>query len=192
MNGYFQPLYDVLFDIYDSISIQKDISLGDLLAAVSIFLAVYQFRKQMIASRKDHEREQKESWFLNVIVLPLLPEFKKFYDKLVDKIREQRNRINKTLPGHDNENRLELIGRIQDENERYIIEFYNHISVLVGSYDERLGAKIRLMMDDLVDICSILINQFSEIENQYEISVRILSHERGVISILNRGMRVIK
>ena len=41
MSEYFQPLYDVLFDLYDSISIQKDISFGDLLAAVSIFLAVY-------------------------------------------------------------------------------------------------------------------------------------------------------
>lgn len=94
MSEYFQPLYDVLFDLYDSISIQKDISFGDLLAAVSIFLAVYQFRKQMIASRKDHEREQKESWFLNVIVLPLLPAFKEFYDGLVDNVKEQRGRIN--------------------------------------------------------------------------------------------------
>lgn len=69
----------------------------------------------MIASRKDHEREQKESWFLNVIVLPLLPEFKTFYDGLVDNVKEQRGRINNTPPGHDNENRLELMGKIEDE-----------------------------------------------------------------------------
>lgn len=192
MNQYFQPLYDVLFDLYDSISIQKDISFGDLLAAVSIFLAVYQFRKQMIASRKDHEREQKESWFLNVIVLPLLPEFKEFYDDLVEKIKEQRNRINNTSPGHENEDRLLLIGKIEDENGSAIMDFYDHVSVLVGSYDERLGAKLMTKMDDLVDICSDLVRRYEDVDNQDAISVQILMHEREVISFLNRGMRVIK
>lgn len=192
MSEYFQPLYDVLFDLYDSISIQKDISFGDLLAAVSIFLAVYQFRKQMIASRKDHEREQKESWFLNVIVLPLLPGFKEFYDGLVDNVKEQRGRINNTPPGHDNENRLELIGKIEDENGSSIMDFYNHVSVLVGSYDESLGAKLMTMMDDLVDICSDLVRRYEDVDNQDAISVHILRHEREVISFLNRGMRVIK
>ncbi len=192
MSEYFQPLYDVLFDLYDSISIQKDISFGDLLAAVSIFLAVYQFRKQMIASRKDHEREQKESWFLNVIVLPLLPAFKEFYDGLVDNVKEQRGRINNTPPGRDNENRLELIGKIEDENGSTIMDFYNHVSVLVGSYDESLGAKLMTMMDDLVDICSDLVRRYEDVDNQDAISVHILMHEREVISFLNRGMRVIK
>lgn len=192
MNQYFQPLYDVLFDLYDSISIQKDISFGDLLAAVSIFLAVYQFRKQMIASRNDHEREQKESWFLNVIVLPLLPDFKEFYDDLVDKIKEQRNRINSTSPGHENEDRLLLIGKIEDENGSAIMDFYDHVSVLVGSYDERLGAKLMTKMDDLVDICSDLVRRYEDVDNQDAISVQILMHEREVISFLNRGMRVIK
>lgn len=192
MSEYFQPLYDVLFDLYDSISIQKDISFGDLLAAVSIFLAVYQFRKQMIASRKDHEREQKESWFLNVIVLPLLPAFKEFYDGLVDNVKEQRGRINNTPPGRDNENRLELIGKIEDENGSTIMDFYNHVSVLVGSYDESLGAKLMTMMDDLVDICSDLVRRYEDVDNQDAISVHILMHERVVISFLNRGMRVIK
>lgn len=192
MRQYFQPLYDFLFDVYNSVSIQKDISFGDLLAAVSILLAVYQFRKQTTASSKDHERDQKESWFLNVIVLPLLPGFKKFYNDLVDQIKEQRNRINNTPPGYENEDRLELISKIEDENVSAIMEFYNHVSVLVGSYDEKLGAKLRLMMDDLVDICSKLINQFSDIENLDVISADILEHEREVISFLNRGMRVIK
>lgn len=192
MSEYFQPLYDVLFNLYDSISIQKDISFGDLLAAVSIFLAVYQFRKQMIASRKDHEREQKESWFLNVIVLPLLPAFKEFYDGLVDNVKEQRGRINNTPPGHDNENRLEPIGKIEDENGSTIMDFYNHVSVLVGSYDESLGAKLMTMMDDLVDICSDLVRRYEDVDNQDAISVHILRHEREVISFLNRGMRVIK
>lgn len=142
MSEYFQPLYDVLFDLYDSISIQKDISFGDLLAAVSIFLAVYQFRKQMIASRKDHEREQKESWFLNVIVLPLLPEFKKFYDGLVDNVKEQRGRINNTPPGHDNENRLELIGKIEDENGSTIMDFTTMYPCWLGLMMRVLGQNL--------------------------------------------------
>lgn len=146
----------------------------------------------MIASRNDHEREQKESWFLNVIVLPLLPDFKEFYDDLVDKIKEQRNRINSTSPGHENEDRLLLIGKIEDENGSAIMDFYDHVSVLVGSYDERLGAKLMTKMDDLVDICSDLVRRYEDVDNQDAISVQILMHEREVISFLNRGMRVIK
>ncbi len=192
MNQYFQPLYDVLFKFFDSVSIQGEISFGDLLATVSIFLAVYQFRKQMIASRKEHEMEQKETWFLNVIVLPLLPEFKTFYNNLVDKIKEQRNLINSTPPGRNNEDRLELIGKLEDENGSFIMDFYNHVAVLVGSYDERFSARLRLMMDDLVDDSSNLVRQYASVDNLDAISVKILLHEKKVVSFLNKGMRVIK
>ena len=82
--------------------------------------------------------------------------------------------------------------KIEDENGSTIMDFYNHVSVLVGSYDESLGAKLMTMMDDLVDICSDLVRRYEDVDNQDAISVHILRHEREVISFLNRGMRVIK
>ena len=75
-----------------SVKTDYSISVGDIIATLSILFAIYQFRKQMALSRQEHVDSQKETWFLNVIVLPQLPEIKGFYKALSKNVFKTQNK----------------------------------------------------------------------------------------------------
>ena len=82
IDRFFSPYFYYLQNFLMSVKTDYSISVGDIIATLSILFAIYQFRKQMALSRREHVDSQKETWFLNVIVLPQLPEIKGFYKVL--------------------------------------------------------------------------------------------------------------
>lgn len=90
---YFSPYFYYLQNFFMSVKTDYSISVGDIIAILSILFAIYQFRKQMALSRQEHVDSQKETWFLNVIVLPQLPEIKGFYKSLGENVLKHRKKI---------------------------------------------------------------------------------------------------
>ena len=194
---------DSLKIIYDSMSyaenhllLQKDnvfswtITFGDILTIVGFGLAIWQFRKQMKVSREANDAAQRETWFLNVIVLPQLNPINEFYKALIQLVIEQQGKIKDLYISSANtpkEFNVKL-ANIKNERKEKINTFYDHIIVLVKSYDMQLGLSISDEIMNLEDICTSLLDDFS-IPAKEKIRRNILNNKQKIISLLNTGMR---
>lgn len=194
---------DSLKIIYDSMSyaenhllLQKDnvfswtITFGDILTIVGFGLAIWQFRKQMKVSREANDAAQRETWFLNVIVLPQLNPINEFYKALIQLVIEQQGKIKDLYISSANtpkEFNVKL-ANIKNECKEKINTFYDHIIVLVKSYDMQLGLSISDEIMNLEDICTSLLDDFS-IPAKEKIRRNILNNKQKIISLLNTGMR---
>lgn len=185
----FDSVYYFLLKAVQEIKMDYGISVGDIIACLSILFAIYQFRKQMFLSRKEQMENQKETWFLNVIVLPQLPEIKDFYKALLEKIRKQRREL-RHFRGPNNK-RLEKLAKSKSLDIEMVSNFFLYLETLVESYDSRIGAKLRNVDYGLQDVCSSLIDSYNEADTDTEVAVKILNSERIVISILNKGLKKI-
>lgn len=176
--------------------LQKDnvfswtITFGDILTIVGFGLAIWQFRKQMKVSREANDAAQRETWFLNVIVLPQLNPINEFYKALIQLVIEQQGKIKDLYISSANtpkEFNVKL-ANIKNECKEKINTFYDHIIVLVKSYDMQLGLSISDEIMNLEDICTSLLDDFS-IPAKEKILRNILNNKQKIISLLNTGMR---
>lgn len=66
---FFLPYFYYLQNFLMSVKTDYSISVGDIIATLSILFAIYQFRKQMALSRQEHVDSQKESKRLRVYTI---------------------------------------------------------------------------------------------------------------------------
>lgn len=174
----------------DNAPFSWSISFGDILTILGLSFAIYQFIKQMKESRRVSKNVQRENWFLNVIVLPQLDSINEFYKDVIQDITEKRNNIKRLSTSHGITPAtfyLEL-AKSQNDCKYKINDFYDHIIVLVKSYDLGLGTKISDEIMALEDTCTTLIGEYSE-ANSEKIRRNILANKQKIISILNTGLR---
>lgn len=183
----FEPLYYFLLKAVQEIKMDFGVSVGDIIACLSILFAIYQFRRQMSLSRKEQMENQKETWFLNVIVLPQLPEIKAFYKELLRKISGQRRTL-RNFRG-SNTMRVERLAKYKDANLQMISNFFLYLESLIESYDSSITNKMRNVDYDLQDVCSVLLDTYNDETTDTDVAVKILNSERIVISILNNGLK---
>lgn len=180
-----EPYFFQLFrDFFSEFHVEKSISIGDILAFCSIMIAIYQFSKQMTASRKEHEQSQKEDWFLNVIVLPELNSIKVFYDSLITDITRRKNILLslRQTNGYSvmlSRNQTEIIDKIS----KYFIKLIN----LVRSYNTKLSDTLDNHVDKLQDICTDLLSNDNDYSST-EIRRLIMDHEGILMRLLNKGL----
>lgn len=185
MEPYFFQFFSNCFSEFH---LEKSISIGDLLAFCSILIAIYQFSKQMVASRKEHLRAQKENWYLSIIVLPELNSIKEFYDNLVNDIISRKKSLmtSRCKEGYDvmvSQNQAEVIENISN----YFIKLIN----LVRSYNKKLGDILDDHIDKLQDICTNLLSNDLK-DPRADIRKLIMNHESSLIALLNKGLSVNK
>ena len=77
---------------------------------------------------------------------------------------------------------------MKNDCKESINAFYDHVVVLVKSYDKQLGLKMSDKVMELEDICTSLLDDFSTPDKE-KIRRDILYNKQEVISILNTGMK---
>lgn len=166
------------------------ITFGDILTIIGFFIATWQFTKQMKEARKVNDAAQRENWFLNVIVLPQLNPIQEFYKELIELVITQQTEIKDlyTSPTNTPEEFNVKVANIKNECKEKINTFYDHIVVLVKSYDKQLGSDTRNQIMELEDICTSLLDNFS-IPDKEKIRRDILDNKQKIISVLNTGMK---
>lgn len=184
---FFSPYFYYLQNFLMSVKTDYSISVGDIIATLSILFAIYQFRKQMALSRQEHVDSQKETWFLNVIVLPQLPEIKGFYKALSKNVLKHRTKL-RGLHGAPPQI-LGRMGEYKDAELNIVQDFFDNLKPLVKSYDNAMWIRIIDIELNLQDVCTKLVESYEDVSKDTDVAPKILNNEQDLILLLNKGLK---
>lgn len=184
----------ILMDIVDSIGTDSisaavtssgvnwfecKLSLGDLLTILVAIVAAWIAIAQYKSSKKD-------TWFLNVIVLPQLDPLKQFYLKLLDNLAIDKKEIaGKQKTAHDSY--IVYLATLKQQRKKEINDNFDHIIALVSSYDKKLGDKVNMVVMDLEDDYVGILDKYGADSEVKEREI-ILANEQKILSVLNSAM----
>lgn len=168
------------------------ITFGDaltiLFTAIGLGVAIHQYRKSASAAQKQAQQNQRETWFLNVIVLPQLDKINNFYINLLENLETDKKNIESWGTGLKHNEYVNAMASIQENRKSKINDFFDHISALVKSYNRTLGMDVENTVMELEDIYVNLLEQYG---NHIDVKERalVLGNKEKLISILNSGMK---
>ena len=167
------------------------VSIGDLLSLFGTLLglwwAIYQYKKSSKASRDQEQQNQKETWFLNVIVLPQLEPINSFYHGLLDRLTEDKSYLASLASGL-HEDYVISLAKLKARRKKDINDFFDQVIALVESYDVSLSSKVEQHVMNLEDIYVNIIDKYSSKEDVSEREL-ILDNQKEMIATLNSGMK---
>ena len=155
------------------------LSLGEtltiILAIVAAWIAIAQYKSS-----------KKDTWFLNVIVLPQLPPIKDFYLDLLKNLPKDKDEIvTKRQASYDIF--IDELAKKKKKRKDEINNFFDHIIALVRSYDKSLGDKVSDVVMKLEDEYVKILDCYKDNEEVNE-RERILANEQELLSTLNSSM----
>ena len=184
----------ILTDIVDSIGMDSisaavtsssacwfefKLSLGELLTILVAIVAAWIAISQYKSSKKD-------TWFLNVIVLPQLDPLKQFYLKLLENLKIDKKEIaSKQKTAHDSY--IVYLATMKQQRKKEINDNFDHIIALVSSYDKKIGDKVSQVVMDLEDEYMDILDKYSADSEVKEREI-ILANEQKMLSVLNSAM----
>ena len=146
-----------------------------ILAIVAAWIAIAQYKSS-----------KKDTWFLNVIVLPQLPPIKDFYLDLLKNLPKDKDEIvTKRQASYDIF--IDELALLQQKRKDEINNFFDHIIALVRSYDKSLGDKVSDVVMKLEDEYVKILDCYKDNEEVNE-RERILANEQELLSTLNSSM----
>lgn len=151
-----------------------------VLTITGFCIAIYQFISQMNKDRENRKKENKTTWFLNVIVFPHLNILHEFYKNLCESIENKKGQLDqlRTLP-HDKF--IEHRANAQNEIKKEIAKFFDFLSPLISSYSNSLGLEILAIKNELED----KLTEFLENEQLYVASDIIIKNKQKLLQKLN-------
>lgn len=167
------------------------ISLADcitwVLTIAGFAIAIYQFVSQMNKDRENRNKENKTTWFLNVIVLPHLDRLHKFYNDLYESLVRKRSILDKYRTGNHNDY-IEQRANVQREIKNEVAEFFDFLNPLISSYSRQLGLRIQGIKNNLQDE----LTRFLEEENGQLslISINIINNKQKLLQELNSELSI--
>lgn len=176
-----------------NIEFECKISLADcltwLFTILGFAIAIYQFKRQMDKERENRNRENKTTWFLNVIVYPHLDMLHNFYKKLDSSISSKKDRLDQYRTGtHTHAEFIEQRASAQSEIKKEIADFFDFLTPLISSYSKQLGLNIQSIKNNLVDD----ITKFLEEEDGQLnlISIKIVQNKQNLLQKLHAELSV--
>lgn len=164
------------------------VTVGDVLTFLGIAIAIYEYWRNSKESREQALSSQKETWFLNVIVLPQLESINKFYQDLMISIVDDK-RIVECFRKEDYDQCLVDVAGLKKRRKDEINDFFDHIVALVMSYDENLGRDINDIVMALEDIYVKAVDGYVKDEKVDNIRAQFLQHKQQLIAKLNTGLK---
>lgn len=164
------------------------VTVGDVLTLLGIIVALIEFGVSSHKSRKQELSNQKESWFLNVIVLPQLETINNFYQTLIKNIKEDEGIVANYKKDSFDQCTFK-IAELKNARKQEINDCFDHVVALVMSYDESLGREISDVVMALEDVYVEVIDCYVKNQPVENIRERFLQNKQILISKLNTGLK---
>ena len=157
-----------------------------LLTMIGFIVAVWQFIGQMKKDRENRQKENKTTWFLDVIVLPHLDRLHEFYQKLIMSISDKKEVLNSNKNSMTHDKFIEQRAKMQSEIKKEISVFFDFLSPLVCSCSKDLGTDLLMVKNNLQDdLTKFLEREDSQLSI---IPIKILENKQELLQILNREL----
>lgn len=164
------------------------VTVGDALTLLGIIIAIVEYGISSHKTRKQSLSSQKETWFLNVIVLPQLEGINKFYQGLLSDIEADKP----VVAGYKQDNYKQCtlkVAELKQQRKKKINDFFDHVGALVMSYNEVLGREVNAIVMALEDIYVKAIDCYVKDENVDNIRAEVLQNKQHLIAKLNCGLK---
>lgn len=164
--------------------IGKD-SYANLVSTIAIIVTLIIFIIQSWNSNKERKKQIKQNWFMSVIIQPNLDSIDKFYNQVSQSLISNINVLQRTTDGR-------FIPRQKARANRALRNlrnnFFDDFVTIVQSYNTTLATKINKTINDLQDLCSQQIDNYSE-TNIPQIKKKIYENRASLISLLYEGIK---
>lgn len=164
------------------------VTVGDVLTFLGIAIAVFEYWKNSKKSRKQAISNQKETWFLHVIVLPQLDGINKFYQELITDIKADQEAISDYKKECFDQCNLH-VAELKKQRKDEINNFFDHIVALVMSYNETLGREVNDIVMALEDVYVMVIDGYVNSDEIDNIRGQFLQNKQQLIAKLNSGLK---
>lgn len=160
---------------------------SELIATFGFIAGIITFICQMSKSRTQNLNNQKETWYLEIIVKPNIDAINKFYFDYISKLTE----VITELKCLENSKTAGEIRQLKRDKINDILMFTSketdYIISLVRSYNGKLGTAVSDNINNLVDASTKIINQYINY-NENDIRKAVLDNKEVLIYILNKGL----
>ncbi len=164
--------------------IGKD-SYANFISTIALAVTLFIFIIQNCKSNKDRKKGIKQNWFMSVIIQPNLSNIDNFYNKIQQRINSNISELKGTTDGR-------FITRKKARANRALRDlrnnFFDNFVTIVQSYDKSLATKINKTINDLQDLCSQQIDNFSYAD-KLQIKKKIYENRAALISLLYEGIK---
>lgn len=164
------------------------VSVGDVLTLIGIVVALIEFGVSSRKSRKQTLKNQKETWFLNVIVLPQLEGINNIYQRIIENLIIDKDSI-KDYRKKDFDSCNYYVAELKRQRKQEINDFFDHVIALVLSYDDNLGRDVSTIVMGLEDIYVEIIDCFVKDVEVENIRGEVLQNKQQLIAKLNTGLK---
>lgn len=126
----------ILFPINVSFEIPIFDAIGNVLTAIGLWGAYYQFTKQNQENRRLQKEQNEKNWYISVIVIPQLSSINSMFESLIENVDQSYKQL-KFKP--------DLIDQAarQSESKEIISSSLSHVQQMVSSYDREGGLKFQ-------------------------------------------------
>lgn len=185
----YQPLDSTYFSKEENLlnkyetMIGKD-SYANLVATATLIVTLIIFIYQNYKSVKEKKLAIRQNWFMTVIVQPNLNNINNFYENTVLKLNEHLCSIRRS---HNTSTITVKKAKANRSIKNIKNDFFDDFVTIIQSYDKELATNTEKLLNNLQDLCSESIDNYSTIEDRF-IRKKIFENRASLISLLYEGI----
>lgn len=158
---------------------------ANVISTLAIILTIAIFIRQNYINNKDRKKETKKNWYMSVIIQPNLNNIDKFYNQIHQRINNNINALKGITDGRFIQRQKARANRTLRDLRN---DFLDNFVTIVQSYDKSLATKINKTINDLQDLCSQQIDNYSNTDIS-QIKKKIYENRASLISLLYEGIK---
>ncbi len=158
---------------------------ANAISTLAIILTIAIFIRQNYINNKDRKKETKKNWYMSVIIQPNLNNIDKFYNQIHQRINNNINTLKGITDGRFIQRQKARANRTLRDLRN---DFLDNFVTIVQSYDKSLATKINKTINDLQDLCSQQIDNYSNTDIS-QIKKKIYENRSSLISLLYEGIK---
>lgn len=158
---------------------------ANAISTLAIILTIAIFIRQNYINNKDRKKETKKNWYMSVIIQPNLNNIDKFYNQIHQRINNNINTLKGITDGRFIQRQKARANRTLRDLRN---DFLDNFVTIVQSYDKSLATKINKTINDLQDLCSQQIDNYSNTDIS-QIKKKIYENRASLISLLYEGIK---
>ena len=166
------------------------ITVGDMIAILSMIGSIIVFWWQLNKSRKENRENIRSTWFLRIIVEPNMTMIDAFYANIIEKVdkitKDLYLKYEQNCTAKELHNELSKQQRfLKKEKESNLGQF----QILLRVSHPTISTRVDDELDKLVDIITKHVQSYEQYNEEYSVKESVLENKCQIVSELYKGWK---